>query len=76
MRVPGGAGRVLKGIAYASIAAFVILDFVIPRRHVEFPWDDVPGFSAVYGFVSAVVIIIVAKGLGKWWLQKKENYYD
>ncbi len=54
----------------------VIPDFFIPREHIIFPWDRIPGFSAVYGFISSVLIIIVAKVLGHKWLMKKEDYYD
>jgi len=39
-------------------------------------WDRVPLFYAAYGFVGCTVIVVVAKTLGKWWLQKREDYYD
>lgn len=54
----------------------VIPDFFIHREHVIFPWDEIPGFSAVYGFISCVLIIVVAKTLGYKLLMKKEDYYD
>ncbi len=68
--------RTLKWVFYAAMAFFIVLDFIIPRHHLEFPWDRVPGFSSVFGFISCVLIIIVSKALGKLWLQKKEDYYD
>ena len=54
----------------------VIPDFFITREHIIFPWDAIPGFSAVYGFISCVMIIIVAKVIGHKWLMKEEDYYD
>jgi hypothetical protein len=39
-------------------------------------WDRVPLFYGAYGFVGCTVIVVVAKALGKWWLQKREDYYD
>ncbi|WKZ33657.1 MAG: hypothetical protein QY316_04440 [Thermodesulfobacteriota bacterium] len=68
--------RLLKWAFYAAMVVFVALDFVTPRHHVYFYWDEVPGFSAVFGFISCVLIIIVSKALGKLWLQRKEDYYE
>ncbi len=67
---------IFKKIFYAGIAFFVLIDFVTPRHHVMFFWDRIPGFNAIYGFISCLIIIVVSKTLGKWWLQKKEDYYD
>ncbi|MBW7957868.1 MAG: hypothetical protein H3C68_08265 [Deltaproteobacteria bacterium] len=68
--------RLLKWAFYAAVIIFVGLDFVIPRHHLHFYWDEIPGFSAVFGFISCVLIIIVSKALGKLWLQRKEDYYE
>lgn len=68
--------RRLKQIAYGALALTVVIDFFIPRDHPHFFWDNIPGFSAVYGFVSCVLIIVVSKALGKLWLAKPEDYYD
>jgi hypothetical protein len=43
---------------------------------VEFIWDKIPGWSAFYGFVSCIVLIIVSKALAHAWLYKEEEYYD
>ncbi|MBN2467482.1 MAG: hypothetical protein JXD19_04965 [Deltaproteobacteria bacterium] len=39
-------------------------------------WDKIPGFYAMFGFISCVVLIVLSKFLGKWWLKKGEEYYD
>jgi hypothetical protein len=44
-----------------------------PHPHA---WDRIPAFYALYGFVGCILIIVISKGLGKAWLQKREDYYD
>ena len=68
--------KTLKRIAYVILVLTVALDFFIPRHHVHFFWDEIPGFSAVYGFISCILIIIVSKTLGHYWLSRPEDYYD
>lgn len=61
--------------AFFGILAFLIgLDLLAPK-HPHFSWEALPGFYAVYGFVSCVLIVAVSKILGKLWLQKEEDYY-
>lgn len=68
--------KTLERIAYVILALTVVLDLFIPRDHVYFFWDEIPGFSAVYGFLSCILIIIVSKALGHYWLSRPEDYYD
>jgi len=68
--------KTLKRIAYAVLALTVVLDFFIERHHHVFFWDDIPGFSAVYGFVSCVLIVVISKALGHYWLERSEDYYN
>lgn len=66
----------IKRLFYASLVLVVAADFLIPRHHVFFFWDEIPGFSALYGLASCVAIIVFSKFLGHHWLMKRENYYD
>jgi len=66
----------LKRIGWVTLASLVVIDFFLPRPYLHFFWDSLPGFSAVYGFVSCILIIVVSKALGKLWLLKPEDYYD
>jgi hypothetical protein len=43
--------------------------------HASLFWQRVPFFSAAYGFIGCIVIILVSKALGHHWLQKREDYY-
>lgn len=66
----------LKRLAWATLALVVVIDFFLPRPYLHFFWDSIPGFSAAYGLVSCILIIVVSKALGKLWLAKPEDYYD
>ncbi len=66
----------LKILFGAGLLAVLLPDFLLQREHIIFPWDGVPGFSAVYGFVSCALIILASKFIGKRWLMKPEDYYD
>ena len=70
---PENVRRLLR-IFYAACALLVGLDFVI-HRHVEHPWEVVPAFYAIYGFVACVLLVLIAKQMRKV-LMREENYYD
>ena len=64
-------------IFYLVLALVVIADFLVAREHAEYLWDRLPGWSAVYGFVSCVLLIFVSKFLGhQGGLMLREDYYD
>jgi O-antigen/teichoic acid export membrane protein len=66
--------RVFWGCAIGSLLA----GGVIPMASVSpgpFFWQRLPFFSAAYGFVGCIVIIVASKALGHHWLQKREDYY-
>lgn len=65
-----------KKFFYGALALAVFLDIFAHRHHPYFFWDNIRGFNAVYGFLSCVVIILVAKNLGHLFVQKREDYYD
>lgn len=62
------------GIFYLSLVVLLIIDFFIPK-HAEFPWESFPDFFAVYGYISCVLLIFIAKAL-RIFIKKDENYYD
>lgn len=68
--------KTLKIVCYIVLIVIFAADFFIHRHHAAFVWDHIPGFSAAYGFISCVIIIIVSKFVGHLWLMKKEDYYD
>ena len=62
------------GIFYVSLVVLLIIDFFI-HKHAEFPWEEAPDFFAVYGFVSCVLLIFIAKVLRRF-IRRDENYYE
>jgi hypothetical protein len=65
--------RFLK-VFFASLVVLLIVDFFIPK-HPHFPWEGAPEFYAVYGFVSCVALIFIAKVL-RFIVRRDEDYYD
>ena len=60
---------------YAVLVLTVVPDFFL-HKHVLFsPVEAWPGFYALFGFISCVVIILVSKLLG-FVLKRPEDYYD
>jgi purine-cytosine permease-like protein len=67
----------LKKIGYIALVIVVVADFLVHRAHAIYIWDKTPGWGALYGFVSCVVIILVSKFIGhQGGIMKKEDYYD
>jgi hypothetical protein len=52
----------------------LIAEFFI-HPHPAFYFEQIKGFSAVYGFFSCVLLIFLAKLL-RLIVMKKEDYYD
>ncbi len=70
---PENIERLLKGF-YAICILLVIADFVV-HRHISLPWEKIPAFYALYGFVACVVLVVIAKAMRKV-VMRKEDYYD
>lgn len=66
-------GLFLK-LFYGSLVALLIMDLFV-EKHPFFGFDGVPGFSAAYGFVACVLIVLGAKVL-RMFLMKDEGYYQ
>lgn len=68
--------RRLRIFSYTLLAASVLTEFLVPAHGAQHPWDRIPGFYALFGFVTCAAMIIVSKLLGQYWLKKDEDYYD
>jgi hypothetical protein len=67
----------LKWSGFAALVVVVVADFLVNREHALYVWDKIPGWSALYGFISCAVIILVSKFIGhQGRIMKKEDYYD
>lgn len=70
---PGNVQRFLIAF-FISLAALLVVDFFI-AKHGHWPFENVPNFFAAYGFVSCVVLVLVAKVL-RLMIKRPEDYYD
>lgn len=70
---PENVKRLFRGF-YAICIILIITDFII-HRHTAMAWEKIPAFYAIYGFVSCVVLVVMAKKMRKI-IMRKENYYD
>ena len=64
---------------YVSLAVGLLAGVLVHHFHLAHPhfvWEELPVFSAIYGFIGCIVIIVVSKALGHYWLQKEEDYYE
>ena len=64
-------------ILIVVLVLIVIADFMVARPHAHNFWDAIPGWGALFGFISCAVIIFVSKFIGKkGGITKSEDYYD
>lgn len=66
--------RLLRIFFAICIALFAADLFV--SRHPLMPWEEWPGFYAVYGLVACVVLVLVAKYILRPIVMRREDYYD
>ena len=70
---PENVQRCLK-VFYALCVLLLVLDFVI-HRHTYHPWENLPVFYPLYGFVGCVVLVLIAKWM-RTFLMRDEDYYE
>jgi Na+/H+ antiporter NhaD/arsenite permease-like protein len=58
------------------LLALVAVEFLVPHDHPRFPWHHVPGYAAMIGLFSCLIIVQLSKSLGKWLLQRPERDDD
>lgn len=58
------------------IGVLILIEVVFVHHHAHFWWHEVIGFDVIYGLLGCLVLIVVSKGLGKLFIQRKEDYYD
>ncbi len=64
-----------RRVLYGMLAVLVVLDIFVPKEHAVVAWEVWPGFSALYGFIACVVIILFSKWIGHAVLMVREAYY-
>jgi len=69
---PGSGNKIFWALVVVCGLLF-IADFAI-EKHSAFEMEDLPGFFAVYGFVSFTALILAAKAL-RVLIKRPEDYY-
>ena len=70
---PNNVQRLLV-LFYICCGLLVLADFIV-HRHSAHPWDKLPSFYALYGFVGCVALVVAAKVLRRW-VMRGEDYYE
>jgi hypothetical protein len=67
----------VRRVRYALyiVCALSLAAEIFIHRHVDHPWEALPGFYSLYGFAACVILVLVAKELRKV-LMRGEDYYD
>ncbi len=65
----------LLGIFYASLVVLLGLEFFI-HKHPHFAWEKWFGFYAIYGLVSCILLVLIAKYVLRPLVMRDEDYYD
>lgn len=69
--------RNVKKLAFFGIIVLLVLVLLDKMRHghAEIPFESSFGFYSLYGLISCIGLILIAKFLGIF-LKRRENYYD
>lgn len=69
--------RIRRRGLMAVLLIIVVADFLVTRDHGDFFWNELPGWWAIFGFLSCAVIIFVSKAIGhQGRIMRDEDYYD
>jgi len=71
---PGNVNRLLACF-FSSLGVLLIIDLFV-HKHPHFLWEGWLEFSAVYGFVACVVLVLAAKYILRPLMKRREDYYD
>lgn len=65
----------LLKVFFCTCVFLFSLDFIVPKK-THMPWEEWPGFYAIYGLVACVILVLVSKYVLRPLAERKENYYD
>lgn len=65
--------RLVLWLLYTAGFIALALELVV-HRHTEHPWEGLPGFYPLYGFIGCVVLVVVAKWMRRV-IMRPDDYY-
>jgi short subunit fatty acids transporter len=69
----------LRRLFTVLLALLIVADalpFVVNKEAVHTAAERVPGFWALFGFAGCALIVLIAKGAGKYLLRREDYYRD
>ena len=72
--------KLILRILFSACTLFILMDllfgYVWADKEAHFGWESTIGFYASYGFVSCVLLVLVAKYFLRPLVIRDEDYYD
>lgn len=69
--------RLLAAALVGGLVLTLLADLMLSDPHYGYHWwSQVTGWDLVFGFVGCLVLLFGAKALGKYLVQRPEDYYD
>ncbi|MFO7607191.1 MAG: hypothetical protein R6W72_12935 [Desulfurivibrionaceae bacterium] len=67
-----------RRLIYALIACLLLLLALEPliEMHPYFPWEEWPGFYAIFGFAACSLLVLAAGYIFRPLVKRAEDYYD
>lgn len=65
----------MKRLLLALTAAFGVLG-ALGHGGPEYPWQRIPMFDLWFGLLGCAALILFSEALGKFFLLRREDYYD
>ncbi len=78
-KLPKNVKIIVYGL-FIACALNVLVDFLFYMdsfdKHAVFEWENWPGFYAVFGFVSCVLLVFISKFILRPLVKRDEDYYE
>lgn len=71
---PQNVKRLVRGF-YVFLAILVVGGLIVPEQPF-FPWEKIPVFYGVYGFLSYATIVFGSHFILRKLVKRSEDYYD
>lgn len=65
--------RVSIAMALVLAALVAVEALFVPHYSPRFPWHHLPGYAAIIGLGACIVVVLLSKALGAWFLQRPER---
>lgn len=63
----------VTAVLVALLVVLVLAEALFfPYHDPVFPWHHMPGYSAAIGLIFAILIVLLSKTLGAWFLQRPD----